>query len=192
MSWNSSPDFWYLCGISEDAYIHVDRKNGNYEFDLDTISKDWLFIIQPIIKDLINKDVPIRKHTNRPHHRLRFWNKNLVIQLYSIKYNPEIILTINLDFQKQWIAGFFDAEGSATTMASNSPQLSFYSSNSQKISIIQKILKRISIKSGIYTPKNRNVQQLFLTSRGTVRKFFRLIHVRHPEKHKRIQSFFTT
>ncbi len=65
----SSPLFWYLCGIAEDAYVNTNADTGNYEYDLDSKSLPWVHIVQQIVAELIHKDFPIRKHTKMfPSH----------------------------------------------------------------------------------------------------------------------------
>ncbi len=181
--------FWYLCGAAEDAYIRTNPNKG-YEFDLDSVSSEWLEQIQPLLIELINKEVAIRPHANRPHYRLRFFHKELVRVVKTIKDNPEQVRSIKPKFQSQWIAGFFDAEGSVTTTGTNQPMLSIYSTKKAKIDLIQEILDNASIHSGVYLPEGRSVYQLFITGRANIRKFFQEFPIRHPSKIHKIRAFF--
>lgn len=184
-TFRTDPDFWYLVGASEDVYLNVDSETGNYEFDLDSASERWLQQIQPIIKKIVQKDVKIRKHTNRDHHRLRFWNKALVCELKAIKDAPEQVSGVSKEFQRQWLAGFFDAEGSVQLSGykQSQPMLSIYSTSGAKIDIIIDLLgQQFGIRAGKYLPKDRNVWQLFITGRGSVATFATEIPLRHPEK----------
>ncbi len=183
-------EFWYICGVAEDAYVRTSPQKG-YEFDLDSASLGWLEQIQPLIRDLINKDIIIRPHTNRLHYRLRFFHKELVTKILEVKNNPELVRLIKPEFQQQWIAGFFDAEGSATTTGTNQPMLSIYSSENIKICILQELLNQFSIHSGVYLPNDRNVYQLYITGHDNIRDFACLIPLRHPDKCARIRSFFS-
>lgn len=189
----SSVQFWYLCGIAEDAYVHRDPKKGGYEFDLDTKSLAWLQeVVQPLIESVIGKKIIIRPHTNRPHYRLRFWHKDLVTAILDVKRNPEQVRAIDANLQKQWIAGFFDAEGSATKTGTHQPMLSIYSADHAKIKLLQELMKQFSLRSGVYRPKERSVWQLFLTGRGNVQEFSILIPFRHPTKRARIKQILET
>lgn len=188
MSFFHFESFWYLCGIAEDAYIRKNPIKG-YEFDLDSASLGWLQHVQPILMELIEKEVRIRPHTNRPHFRLRFFHKDLVTELWEIKEHPEIVRRINPSSQKQYIAGFFDAEGSATITGTNQPMLSMYSTRLDKITILTDLLDNFYIHSGVYLPEGRNVYQLYITGRDTIREFAMTIPIRHPEKREKIRLY---
>ena len=183
-----TPSFWYLCGASEDAYLGVDKGKGNYEFDLDSASLSWLQAIHPILLELINKDVTIRPHTNRAHHRIRFWHKQLVLELQRVKANPRLVLAINHELQRHYIAGFFDAEGTATITGSKQPSLSIYSTNVEKLELLSGLLNQESITSGIYHPQTRNVRQLYITGRGSVKQFASIMPLRHPAKRQKVHE----
>ena len=51
--------------------------------------------------------------------------------------------------QKHWVAGVFDADGSATLTGTHQPMLSFYSSNYDKLMLIQEFLTEWACHSGV-------------------------------------------
>ncbi|TXT55089.1 MAG: hypothetical protein BAJALOKI1v1_2070004 [Promethearchaeota archaeon] len=111
-------------------------------------------------------------------------------EIKSVKDDPKQNLPLTQDFQKQWIAGFFDAEGSATKKDTEQPMLSIYSTDKEKIHLIQELLDELSIHSGIYLPDDRTVYQLFITGGANIRRFFQTIPIRHPSKINKIRAFF--
>lgn len=188
-SHETMPCFWYLCGAAEDVYLGVDEVKGTYEFDLDSASEPWLRQIQPIIKKLIDKDVAIKPHSNREHFRLRFWHKQLVLELQRVKNDAvDVVRAIDARLQQNYVAGFFDAEGTATCTGSRQPQVSMYSTDLEKLEFVKEILENNGVKSGIYHPKHRNVRQLYVSGRGTIRTFATVFPIRHPAKRKRIHE----
>ncbi|MFW9997628.1 MAG: LAGLIDADG family homing endonuclease [Candidatus Odinarchaeota archaeon] len=91
-------------------------------------------------------------------------------------------------FQKHYVAGFFDAEGSAVLTGTAQPVLSIYSAELEKILLLQELLDQWSIHSGKYKHADRTVWQLFITGRDNVKMFANQLPIYHPEKKRRVDE----
>jgi hypothetical protein len=183
----------YLAGASEDARLGQGGKEG-YVFDIESKSERWLTeVVKPALEqELPGKLIRVKQRKTRPEYRIQVWNKHLVELLRTIHEHPEVIRTWKPAYQRAWIQGFSDAEGSATQNSEGQPQFSIYNQSLQKLKIAGAILEQHHINCGFYKPPTRTVWQLFITGRENLQRFLRWgPGVTHPEKQSRLRQYLT-
>ena len=88
--------------------------------------------------------------------------------------------------KKHFIAGFFDAEGSCF-VKNNDKRLIFNQNNWKSLYQIKVMLEGFGIKSGSISRDFRtNNHRITVSERLSMKKFAKLILLRHPDKRKKI------
>ena len=181
----------FLAGCAEDAHLGQGGKEG-YVFDIESKSFHWLNeTLKPaLLQELaVKKDIKVKKRKGRLEYRIQVWDRDLVTLLSRIKADCSVVAKWGMDQQREWVQGFTDAEGSVTRNSEDQPQVSIYNKHLRKLQLIQRILQQVGVHSGIYSPTNRTVHQLFISGRKNLRYYLENgPGTSHPEKYQKLLS----
>lgn len=113
-------DIGYILGNLRDGGIHYDRRNNAYKIHFEQKDKEYLEEeIQPRLERLFELDTKI---TLRPDgvHQIQFSSKPLYLllskcfgmrEIHQFWMTPHLIKNAPLRVKREYIRGFFDAEG---------------------------------------------------------------------------------
>jgi len=196
-------DLVYFVGILRDGVLTERKDKGEYVVEIYQKNTEWLEkTIKPLVKKLFGIDVKISyQNKNRGRiGRIRIYSKIIYLFLKEVFEHPDtnkqkscwktpsIILKADLDVQKAYVQGFFDAEGYINK--SNSKIILAQAWNKEgdsPLDDIKKILEKLNIKCSIITkidkrPNRKPLQILGIYNKEGVLKFIKEIGSRHPAK----------
>lgn len=179
-----------LCGfIAGDGCINQ-RKSGKYTYYELRMFPDHLSLVEKLSKDFLqvyNKRPSLKRLNN--FYLMRVYSQKVILDLlsYSLfgvkKWIIPPFVFNDLNFKKEWIKSFFDAEAYV-----NNNYIKVHSINKEGLIQVQNILNNdFEIKSHVYTyfPKEKtyNLQYSLLIMKKTFRiKYANLIGFNHLSK----------
>jgi len=128
-----------------DGVAYRSKKNRSYAIWIDQHERN-VDILKNLKKILTKQKVNFCWY-KVPDNKIRvlFYSKKECLMLKAVKENPKkFFRTLNSKEKKQFIGGFFDAEGTVTD------RLVVYNQNKDLLEEIQKFLKELKITSYIY------------------------------------------
>ena len=182
----------YLLGALRDASVDV-RKGKNYEIKIAQKNRKWLEILQKIISKKFGYEGKITKHRGN-YYILRITRKTVVekiIELAEIttpqsRWNtPVIIKKQPLEIQKEYVKGFFDAEGGLPKNPKKWKYISFDQKIKEPLEFVRSILLKLGFKPTNLTLTS-NVWQFRLTRKNDIINFTLQIGSLHPDKIKKL------
>ncbi len=171
----------FLIGAIEDGCIYHTKKN-EYIIEIDQKNLQWLEYIQKVLRCL-NKKSSIRKIKGK-YFRLTCYSKDLYEIISEYKKNHRKILRKGRTFQKSFVQGFYDAEGSVHRKRY---QISIFSKKRDSLYIVRTILKDSGIKTGKIN-LSKGVYNLPIYGKENIMKFKQKIDLRHKEKLKKLNA----
>lgn len=167
-------------------------------------------IIKPILKRLINKDIPIKFRKNENTVDLNFVNKNLFDFFQSFGFPvgkkgnqlfiPKVFYEKNL--VKYLIRGFFATDGSLVLTDNNGTLYPRVEANGIAKNLIKEIsdyLNSVGIKSNLYIAKRRvqtgylNHQEQYriqINGKDNLKKYVKLIEFVNPKQIERLGYYY--
>ena len=182
----------YLLGALRDASIDI-RKGKNYEVKIAQKNRKWLEILQTIIERKFGYKGKITKH-QKNYHILRITRKTVVERIVAIaeittpqsQWNtPTIIKKQPLEIQKEYIKGFFDAEGGLPRNPKKWKYISFDQKAKEPLEFVRNVLIKLGFKPTNLTLTS-GVWQFRLTRKNDIINFDIKIGSLHPEKIKKL------
>ncbi len=204
--------FAYLLGALKDGSIPKIRNN---KFEV-TFACDWY---KPWLENVIGPKViqtfglePSKikiysvwdRKSNRPYFRLKVYSKDIyknLINFYSpgnqeVWTTPKVIEDGRLEFQVEYVKGFYDAEGGSRdvekfldgkTKSMNCDiriRCKHFKNPNEPLEFIKIILNRFEIKSSI----NKTNDSLIITGKKNVLNFYKNFTTLHSRKRKMIEK----
>jgi len=180
----------YLLGALRDGSVDI-RKGKNYEIKIGQKNREWLVILQKIIAEKFGYTGSITRHCNN-YYILRITEREVVEKILKISgmrkgwKTPKIIKDQPLEVKKEYVKGFFDAEGGLPRNPQKWRYISFDQKEKEPLRFIRKVLveckiatTRITFTSGAY--------QFRITRKESIVKFAKEVGSLHPDKRKRLK-----
>ncbi|MBI2075828.1 MAG: hypothetical protein HYT72_01095 [Candidatus Aenigmarchaeota archaeon] len=195
MNTKINPEIAYLLGALRDATADV-RKGKNYEIKIAQKETEWLRLLQKLFKKNFGFRGNITKHVNGTEI-LRLSGKAIVQNILEISEmkipqelwnTPTIIRKQPPEIQKDYLRGFFDAEGGLPKDPKNAKQkyLSFSQKNREPLEFLRGVL----IKQN-FNPTNitfcGNVWEFRLTRKKDLVNFNKTIGSWHKDRKRRLK-----
>ena len=184
------PDLAYLVGALRDGSVFYEKSSRNYIAVWYEEDKRWLKeSISKRLNKLFGKPGWLLKYKQK-HHRIRFSSKlvhNMLINEFDFispqKYwsTPKIIKHANKDIIKNYIAGFFDAEGDISI---KDKSLGFSQKNKESLKFIRNWLinNKIECSKIFIADKKSETNRFYISKINNLLIFRRLIPFEHPDK----------
>lgn len=175
----------FILGASHDGIVYYRKNKNEYGLEIEQKSAEWLEIVQRALEKAYSKKSRIRK-TKKGYYRLNVYSKSLYIELLKFRTTPKLILEQPEDFQKGFLQGIFDAEGSIRKERSH---ITVSSNQEDIIEVVKNIMERYGFKLGKPWKDKNNVISIPLYGKESMKLFSDLINFRHPEKLSRLKLF---
>ena len=186
----------YLIGLLRDGTVNKER-NGEYTCAFYSKNKPFLEIVRPKIKKIFGLQLNITKFGDCYGIRIRsktlYLFFKIVFDFKSKQVNwdtPKIIKKANDKIIKNYISGFFDAEGGVPHLEElKNPKrknlyVKFVQKNKESLDFIKEKLSLVGIETGnVYWTDNKNNLKIRMTS---IKLFLSYINSLHPEKANRL------
>ena len=171
----------FIFGASEDGTIYFRPKKNQYNIEIEQKVLGWLEAVKKAIQDVYGFNVNIRQTTRGPY-RLTVLSKQLYTELIDFREDYSKILSENKEFQRGFLQGIFDAEG---TVHNKRNQIRISSKNKKVMEITRRLLNRFGINTGkLY--KDLAVFVLPFYGKNNMKTFAENIGFKHPGKKKRL------
>lgn len=177
----------FVLGAAEDGIVYHRPEKNEWGLEIDQLSEAWLQTVQKALKSAYNKSSRVRK-TSKGYWRLNVYSKSLYEELHHFRKRPALILKQQKAFQKGYLQGIFDAEGSIRaerkhiTVSSNKPAT---------IRVVLALLKNLAINIGKPHKDKNNVISIPFYGKENLKLFSKKIGFRHPEKLRRLELLAT-
>lgn len=190
-----NPEVAYILGALRDATADV-RIEKNYEIKIAQKETKWLKFLQKLFQRNFGANGRITKHVNGTEI-LRISGKNVVNRILEISEmkipqefwnTPPIIKKQPLEIQRDYIRGFFDAEGGLPKDPANAKQkyLSFSQKNRESLEFVRDALLKLN-----FNPTNitfcGNVWEFRLTRKRDFVIFYKTIGSWHSDRERRLK-----
>ena len=156
--------FWgFMYG---DGYAYKNTANGSWiiGFEQSWKNKHLAEFYKKILEKVTRK---IQLREKKEKILVYTYNKRLSQFLITLKKNPTLILkNLQPSQKREFILGFFDADGSITTK-----EIVFYDYNKELLLEISEFLKKVGIKGKV--KKNKNIWRLRIREKNSRIKFFK-------------------
>lgn len=175
----------FVLGAAEDGIVYYRPENNEWGLEIDQLSEGWLREVQKALEDAYGKKARIRQ-TKRGYWRLNVYSKSLHEELQKFRDKPARILRQSKAFQKGYLQGIFDAEGS---IRAERKHITVSSKRHETIKIVLALLKKAGIVTGKPHADKNNVVSIPFYGGKNLKLFARRIGFRHPEKLRRLKVF---
>ena len=174
----------YLIGAAGDACISYRKNKGEYCVEYEQKNRQWLLrSILPRINRCFGT-CPVIHCRKSGLFRLRLYSKKAYEQFKPVWENPDCVLEWPLESQREFVRGFFDAEGSAPARKRGCGwRLHIYQKDVRKLEVIRIVLERHGIKAGRIT-NSRNIGLLPVRRKSNLERFSKIFCPEHPDKSK--------
>ena len=122
--------------------INKPRKH-EYILEIEQLEKRWLFDVKEALKIGFNLKLSIRQRKTRKYYRLTVYSKSLYKELLEMRKDFNKILLMSPSFQKGFVQGVFDAEGSVSKQRYS---LRVYNKKQKMLQVVKTVLERAGIK----------------------------------------------
>ncbi len=173
----------FIVGASEDGIVYYRESKNEYGLEIDQKSSEWLEVVQTKLEKAYDKKSRIRK-TTKGYFRLNVYSKRIYLELSQYRKKPSLVLQETKEFQKGFLQGIFDAEGS---VRKERRHLTVSSKRKSTIRILKILLKKFGIKIGKPCGDKNNVVSIPFYGKKNLAKFSEEIGFRHPDKKKRLE-----
>lgn len=173
----------FVVGASEDGIVYYRESKNEYGLEIDQNSLEWLEVVQKKLKRAYNKKSRIRK-TTKGYFRLNVYSKELFSELSRYRKKPSLVLQESEEFQRGFLQGIFDAEGS---VRKERRHLTVSSKRKETIRILKILLKEFGINIGKPNKDKNNVISIPFYGKENLKRFEKQIGFRHPAKNNRLR-----
>ncbi len=198
--------FAYFLGALRDGCFAINNKNSTYRIRVYQKNKAWIEDLANISEELFGKK-PIITLDKRDEVWSFMINSRHIYETVTEMSNypgsqsewntPEVVLNAPLEIQKEYVKGFFDAEGGVPHVESGSVEpknirINFTQGNRKCLEELKRIISDFDIRTGNvcgpYFKKGYKdpVYRLKIHGVREVAKFFDSIGSLHPEKNHRL------
>ncbi|MBI5061383.1 MAG: hypothetical protein HZB67_03640 [Candidatus Aenigmarchaeota archaeon] len=189
-------DLAYLVGVLRDGTV---AREGNNEYLCAFYNKDKEFV--EIVRKVAEKTFYVKTKIEKMDEvwgiRMRSLNLYLFFTLLfeipkkqEFWKTPEIIETADKELQREYVSGFWDAEGTCSRIekfskiSSKNTYIGFNQKNKESLLFIKDVLEKENIRTGdVYW--NGHVWVLKIAT-GSITRFARYMKSKHPKKSKRL------
>jgi len=181
----------YLLGAAGDACISHRLKKGEYCVEYEQKNSAWLMnSICPRILSCFGKRLPMHRRKSGLF-RVRLYSKRAYGMFKPVWLNPDCVLEWPAASQREYVRGFFDAEGSVPKrLPGKGWRLSIYQKDRRKLNVISDILKRNGVMPGRLT-NSRDIGLLPIREKSNVERFASIFAPEHPDKKEALKSLFS-
>jgi intein-encoded DNA endonuclease-like protein len=166
-------DVYYILGFLADGCLS--KRKWKYEIEIYQKDKNLLNKISKMFEKNFNVKPQISWHTNA--YRLRVCSKPLFVHISNL-YESALRDLVHMEYRKNFIAGFLDAEGSLV-QTKNGSRVAITQADVDVLRKISRVLRNYHIHSKVYGPydhKNSRKKMHYLHIEGKhVKVFFRKI-----------------
>ncbi len=189
-------DLAYLVGLLRDGTVN-EEKNGEYACAFYSKNKEFLELIKPKIENLFLLETKIMRFGECYGIRIRsktlyhFFRIAFEFKSKQVRWNtPAIIKNSSNEIKREYISGFFDAEGGIPHLEKmekpkrKNMYIKFVQKNKDSLEFIKNHLALIGIDTGeVYWSDTKNNLKIKMSS---LKSFIEYIHSLHPEKANRL------
>ncbi|MBL7160104.1 MAG: hypothetical protein ISS95_00915 [Candidatus Aenigmarchaeota archaeon] len=184
-----SKDLAYLLGALRDGSL-INSSGKFWVRIYDDKESGWIENIKPRIEKLFDKRIHLREHKRFNSKYLDISSKplcsflNILVDKNLHKDVPEIIKGSDIEIQKAYISGFFDAEGYVPypTVKNKRYRITFNQKNQKPLIFIKQFLDTLNIKC----PKiSRHILPIY--GKENILRFQRNFELYNPSKLKRLE-----
>ena len=176
----------FIFGASEDGTVYFRQKRNQYNIEIEQKIPSWLDIVKKATQDCYGLNVNIRQTTRGPYS-LTVLSKRLYTEILEFRKDYTKILSESSGFQKGFLQGIFDTEG---TVHFNRYQIRVASKSFELIKTVEKLLTNFQIKTG-KIHKDIAVFVLPIYGKHNLKRFADVINFRHDEKRARLSKLLS-
>ena len=169
----------FVFGAAEDGTVYCKEKKCEYILEIEQLDKRWLLEVQKALEKGFGLKSSIRQRKTRKYYRLVVYSKDLYNELLEMRKDFGKILSAPLQFQKGFVQGLFDAEGSVSKRRYS---LRAYNKKHKLLHVAKTVLERAGVKPAYLLRDKRGIWVLHVYGTKNLRKFRQSFGFHHPEK----------
>jgi len=169
----------FVFGAAEDGTVYFKKKKFEYILEIEQLDRRWLLEVMKALQQGFHLKSSIRQRKSRKYYRLVVYSKDLYNELVEMRKDFDKVLSMPVSFQKGFVQGLFDAEGSVSKRRYS---LRAYNKKHELLHVTKTVLERAGIKPFHLLQDKRGICVLHIYGIENMKKFRQKFGFHHPEK----------